>query len=179
MAAWLNAVGYQLVWFAAVAGAGRQTPWWGVLAAAVFVAVQVAFSAQRRSDLRLLAVALALGVALDGTLAASGWLHYAAQRPGFQAPLWILAIWSAFALTLNHSLRLLQGRPAWASLLGAVGGPLAYLGAARGFGAVEFVAPAAALIAVALAWALAMPLLSQLALRWRVGTQAATADASA
>ena len=42
------------------------------------------------------------GALMDGGLAASGWLVYAASAPSWP-PLWILAIWAAFALTLNHS----------------------------------------------------------------------------
>ncbi|HEY5970750.1 MAG TPA: DUF2878 domain-containing protein [Pseudoxanthomonas sp.] len=179
MGAVLNALGYQGVWFIAVAAAARDQPWWGVIAASVFIAVQWAFSATRRDDLKLLVVAVALGALLDGTFALNGWLHYAAGQPGMVAPTWILAIWAAFALTLNHSLRFLQGRPWWSMLLGAIGGPLAYLGAARGFGAVTFIAPGyAGLAALAVAWAVALPLLMHLAWRWRAETLATSVQVS-
>lgn len=44
-------------------------------------------------------------------------------------PLWMLALWLAFATTLNVSMRWLQHKYALAFMLGAVFGPLAYLGA--------------------------------------------------
>ena len=162
MAALLNAAGYQAVWIVAVLAAARGAPHWGVLAAAGFVLVQWAFSAARRADALLAAAALLTGVLLDGALAASGWMRYAAAQPALGAPAWILAIWVAFALTLGHSLRFLQRRPRAAALLGAIGGPLAYVGAGE-LGAVAFDAPVPALVALALAWAVALPALLQLA----------------
>ena len=42
------------------------------------------------------------------------------------APYWMVALWGAFATTLNHSLRWLTRRPVFAALFGAVGGPIAY-----------------------------------------------------
>ncbi|GAB2627967.1 DUF2878 domain-containing protein [Novilysobacter erysipheiresistens] len=162
---WANLVGYQLVWFAAVIGAGRGSPWWGVVAAVVFVAAQGGTSPWRGSDVRVVAGALACGVVLDGGLALTGWLGYAAATPALLAPLWILALWAAFAMTINHSLGFLHGRPWLAAVFGAVGGPLAYLGAARGFAAVELVAPVPALVSLAAGWALALPLLVRLGRR--------------
>lgn len=166
---WANLVGYQLVWFAAVIGAGRGLAWPGVLAALVFVALQWHASPQRGGDARLVLVALLAGIVIDGALAASDLLAYAAAMPGIAwAPAWIVTLWAAFAMTLNHSLAFLQGRPWLAVVLGASGGPLAYWGAARGWQAVEFASPAwPGLLALALAWGLAMPLLAALALRWR------------
>lgn len=171
MAIWLNAIGYQLLWFCAVIGAGRGLWWPALAAAAAFIGWQLAASPQRAVDLRLIAAALVCGVLLDGGLAASGLARYAAPWPAAElaefAPLWILAIWASFAMTLTHSLRLLQSHLGAALALGAIGGPLAYWGAARGWQALTFAAPTwAGLLYLAVAWALAMPLLAWLARRW-------------
>ncbi|QNP41758.1 DUF2878 domain-containing protein [Lysobacter solisilvae (ex Woo and Kim 2020)] len=176
MRALANAVGYQAVWIIAVTGAAHGRAYWALAAAAVFVAAQWLASQHRASDLRLLAVAVALGVILDGTLAASGWLRYATPDPALLAPAWILAVWAAFALTINHSLRFLQGRPAWAAAVGALGGPAAYLAAERGFGAVTFATPPArGVVMLAVAWALVLALLGHLAQSWQP-VRAATAE---
>ena len=166
---WANLFGYQLVWFAAVIGAGRGSPWPGVVAALLFVVAQGWASPRRGADARLVAVALVLAVATDGAIAHAGWLQYAAAAPAIaHAPLWIVALWAAFAMTINHSLAFLQHRPWLACLLGASGGPLAYWGAARGWQAVTFATPAwQGLAALAVAWGVAMPLLAAFALRWR------------
>lgn len=172
----LNAIGYQAVWLVAVASAACGLPAWGIGAAVVFVMVQWLASEHRIGDLLLLAVALAFGILLDGSLASTGWIAYASPGPSLVAPAWILAIWCAFALTFNHSLRFLQGRPRIAALLGLVGGPLAYLSAA-GFGALTFAEPPdRSLLVLALAWAIALPLLAELALIWRTAFNAPSAQ---
>lgn len=176
MSAALNFLGYQLVWFCAVIAAGRGLAWPGALAAAVFVGWQLAVSPMRGADARVLAIALPLGVLIDGTLAASGLAHYAAPWPSASfAPIWILGLWGAFAMTLNHTLRFLHGRALVAAAFGAIGAPLAYLGAARGWHAVEFAAPDwRGLSLLALGWGAAMALLAHLAARWSPSREPAT-----
>lgn len=176
-----NLLGYQLVWFAAVYGAGRGWPWLGVIAAAAFAAWQLRCSRQRALDVRLLGLALILGVLLDGTLALSGTLRYAAAAPALPpggAPVWILSLWVAFALTLNHSLRYLRGRPLLAALLGAIGGPLAYAGAGRLSQAVTFAPPRwQALACVGAGWGVCLLVLASFAGRWQNASGAAPAGA--
>lgn len=170
MKLWTNFLGYQAVWFAAVIGAGNGLWWPGVAAGAAFVAWQLAASAHRGADLRLIGIALACGCVIDGGLGATGLARYGAFAPALPpggAPLWILALWASFSLTLNSSLGYLRGHPVAALVLGAVGGPLAYSGAARGWQALAFEAPTwRALAWLACGWALAMPLLAGLARRW-------------
>jgi len=168
MNAWANAVGYQLVWFCAVIGAGRGLAWPGLAAGLLFAGAVLAASRWRGADARLAATALALGLLVDGSLARLGLLEYAAHGPWWPAPAWILGLWLAFAMTFGHSLRLLQERPLLAAALGAVGGPLAYLAAARGWSAVALTAPGWQVLAtLAIAWGMAVWLLSRLARRWR------------
>ena len=169
MKSWGNLLGYEIVWFAAVIGAGRGSALPGCLGAAAFMALQIRVSRQRVADLRLVGIALLCGLIVDGGLSGLGWAHYAAAGlsvpPG--VPLWILALWVAFAMTLNHSMAWLGGRPGWACALGALGGPLAYWGASRGWQSVFFEPPAArATIWLAVGWGIALPLLAGLAARW-------------
>ncbi|GAB2492019.1 DUF2878 domain-containing protein [Arenimonas alkanexedens] len=156
-----NVLGYQAVWFASVAGAGAGYAWAGPAAALVFVAATLALGGQRARDLRLLALALPLGILLDTAFAASGWLRYAEPWPFvWAAPVWIWSLWAGFTMTLNHSMAFLRERPLAASLLGLFGGPLAYWAAAKGFDAVSFGAPFAWVMgALALGWALVLPAL--------------------
>ena len=72
-------------------------------------------------------------------------------------------------MTLNHSMAFLRGRPMLAGVLGAVGGPMAYLGAARGFEAVVFTPPGWRAIALlAVGWSIALATLAVLSQRWTV-----------
>ena len=153
---WANLLGYQAAWFIVVGFAARGLAWPGILACLGFAAISWWISPMRRSDLKLVGAALACGLLLDGVLAASGWLDYAAPLPAVPGPAWIAALWVAFAMTLQHSLQWLLARPLAAVLFGAIGGPLAYWGAARGFDAVAFTVPMQATVTLALGWAIAM-----------------------
>jgi hypothetical protein len=132
-----NAVGYQLVWLVSVASAANGSLYAGPLAATAFAVMVLAF----------------------------GWLDYSAPWPsGHLAPGWILGIWMAFALTLNHSLAFLKRRYALAALLGGIGGPLAYWSASHGFGAVHFVAATSTVLCgLCVGWALIAPVLVRFA----------------
>ena len=81
------------------------------------------------------------------------------------APHWILALWALFATTLNVSLSWLRGRWLLAAVLGAIAGPLSYWGGAK-LGALVLVQPLPAVVAMAIEWAIAMPLLMRLAQRF-------------
>lgn len=166
MNAWVwNAIGFQVCWLAFVAGAGLGYWWTGFVALVPFAAWQLARSHARRADLILMAIAAILGFLTDSALAASGIVIFATPVPHASlAPIWIVGLWLAFALTLNHSLRFLQRRLPIATLLGAVAGPLAYWIAERAWSALTMPAPRwHALVALAVAWALLTPLLAQIA----------------
>lgn len=166
---WINFIAFQLVWFAAVGGASRGWAWAGPLAFIVFAALHAAWAPRMRGELRLVAAAVAVGFAVDTLMAASGLAHYAAPVPSPQlAPLWIVSLWAAFALTLHHSLAWMSRRPLLAAMLGAVLGPVSYLGAARLFDAVTFAEPRwMALVVLGAGWFVALFALCHLAQRWR------------
>jgi len=156
-----NIIGYQLVWLACVAGAGRGSAWLGPMAAALFTAATLTFGGKPGADLRILGLALPLGFAMDSLFAALGWMSFSQAWPWPNlAPAWICMLWAAFAMTLNHSLAFLADRLWLASLLGLLGGPLAYWSAAHAFNAVDFGESTASIMpALALAWAAMLPLL--------------------
>jgi len=102
---------------------------------------------------------------VDTAYVQAGALHFAAPFPSEAfAPLWIVGMWMAFALTLNHSLAFLQRNLLAAIALGLIGGPIAYAVAASRFGALAFEGTALfALALVGIAWGVVTPLLSRLA----------------
>jgi len=166
MYALANFAGFQIAWWACVLGATHDAPWVGVVACVAFVALQWLASPRRRADAWLVACAALAGLMLDGSLAQLGWIDYYGNIGALPAPAWIIALWAAFAMTINHSLAWL--RPAMAIVLGAVGGPMAYLGAER-LGAVELVTSTQATIALAIGWAVATCALTLVARHVRGG----------
>jgi hypothetical protein len=165
---WANVIGNQLVWLCAVVGAGHGLRWPALLAAAVYVASQLAMSARPAVDLKVLAVALLCGLVVDGIAGGSQRVVYAAAWPSaWLAPAWILALWAAFAMTVTVSLKVLQQKRWLAALLGLLA-PLAYLSASRGWSSVLFAAPSwQGVIILALGWAVALPLLAASARHWQ------------
>ena len=162
---WINIAFYQVTWLAAIAGAARGWWWAGPAMLAAFALWQLAVSRQRVADVELMFCAAVVGFAVDTACVRGGMLVYAAPVPSPDfAPVWIVALWMSFALTLNHSLAWLKRRLLLAAWLGAIGAPLAYWAAARGWSAVSFAAPpATALGALAIAWAILAPALCVLA----------------
>lgn len=161
---WLAFAGYEAVWFAAVIGAGHGLAWPGVAATMLFATWRLGVSAHRGVELRLIAVALAVGIVLDAIGVAAGLLSYAAPSPWAETPAWLTALWVAFALAIVPLFGYLHRRLWLAALFGALGGPLAYLGAAHGWHAVSLAPPIwRALVLLAVGWAITLPLLCALA----------------
>jgi len=159
-----NFIAFQVGWFSCVLGAANGMPW---LALVVFPIVLWNSQKARSASAEMLLVLLAviLGVLLDSFLVRSGWLRYPSGMflEGV-APYWILALWALFATTLNASMSWLKKNLILASVMGAVFGPLSYMAGQR-FGAIEFIDFNASMIALAVAWAIAMPLLLAAAIR--------------
>lgn len=120
-----NAVLFQICWFTCVLGGARGTSIWGVLA----VAALGAETLLRRpgSDLLLVGLLVPVGFVLD-----SLWIHFGVLDYGAAlAPPWIVLLWAAVALTVNHSLAFLKPRPLLGGLLAGSCAPLSYLMGAR------------------------------------------------
>ncbi|TBR12304.1 MAG: DUF2878 domain-containing protein [Lysobacter sp.] len=167
MKGWIEAVGYQAVWFAAVVGAARGSYVPGVAAALAFIACHLLWATRLRQEVLLIVAGFACGLLVDGGLVRAGLVAFGASPARFDvlgAPPWIFALWVCFALTLSRSLAVLQHRPALAALLGAIGAPLAYAGASRGWDVVTFADPAwQSIAALGLGWAIALPVLALIA----------------
>lgn len=164
---WLTLIAYQAVWFCAVIGAGQALVWPGLLATTLFASWRLAVSARRDVELKLIATAFFLGLLLENAWVQGGLIRYAAPWPLPVTPAWLMALWVAFALTIVPLFGYLHARPMLAALLGAVGGPLAYLGAAHGWHAATLAPPTwQGVLALAAGWAVALPLLTSLARHW-------------
>lgn len=162
----INFTLFQLGWFACVLGGAYGMPWIGPLAVIAILAWHLKQAQQPSHELKLIGVAVVLGTLWDSLLVISGLLSYeTGMLVGFLAPYWIIAMWALFSSTLNVSLRWLKNRYALSFLFGAAGGPLAYYAGFK-LGAVDFSDMAAALLALAVGWALIMPLLMLLSNRY-------------
>lgn len=165
----LNFILFQAGWFACVLGGAHGMPFTAVAAAGAVIGVSLwRFSGDRAGDARLF-----LAVALTGFCVDTVHLHFGVfsligdQRFPHLCPLWLVALWALFGTTLRGSLSWLAGRYGLAAMLGAVAGPLSYLGGAQ-LGAVTMHPNRFfGIAALAAGWAVVMPLLVWLAHGYR------------
>ena len=156
---------FQLAWLACIRAAALGWPLTGALCVAAVAAWHLRVAARPRPEALLIGLSMALGTVVDSALLAGELIRYTSGQwlPGLP-PLWMVSLWGLLATTLNVSMGWLRGRPLLAAALGAVAGPLSYAAGVR-LGAAQFTDQTAALLALALAWAVAMPLMMGLAQR--------------
>lgn len=157
---WLvaNAVWLQAGWWICVLGAERP---WLLLLVIAGVAVHLRLCPDVNAEVKALLRVTLAGCVLDSTLGALGVFGF----DGWPLPLWLALLWLVLASGMLHSL-------AWAgrhwqigALIGALGGPLAYVGGAR---VTQVALPLGTLetgLLLMPIWALALPLLARLAAR--------------
>ncbi|MDX2410752.1 MAG: DUF2878 domain-containing protein [Woeseiaceae bacterium] len=155
----VNFAVFEIAWLSSVIGGAQQMPWIGPIA--VLVALVLHLRAARKPvEEALLVIACALiGAGFDSMLVAAGWVTYKAGLfSEYFAPYWIITMWMLFATTLNVSMRWLRGKPKLAAFFGFYGGPASYI-AGQELGGIVLVNQVASLIALAIGWAVMMPIL--------------------
>lgn len=156
----INFAAFQVGWFSCVLSASNGMPWLGLLVVCLVVALHLRTSDHPSHELRLITLCVVMGLVFDSLLVSSGWVRYPAGMiaPGV-APYWILAMWALFSTTLNYSMGWLKSNLLLASVMGAVFGPLSYLAGQR-LGAIELVDYRSSMVALAVIWAVVMPILA-------------------
>lgn len=132
----VNAVLFQVAWFACVLGGAQGNALWGLAAVSLLLTHSVLLGNIQR-DLLLAGGAASVGFVVDTVWIRSGVLNYAGAAV---APVWIVLLWVAVGLTLNHCLSMFKSRPWLGGLLAGLGAPLSYLGGER-LGAVSIDEP--------------------------------------
>ena len=140
----LNAILFQVAWFGTVIGAASGNPLWGLLGLIGLIVLSIR-NGSIGADLELVAVLTIAGLALEHV-----WIDQHILAYGEAFPTWILLLWIAVALTLNHSLSWFQSYPATGAVLAALAAPMSYLGGQQ-LGAVAVTEPLK-LIWVSLCW---------------------------
>lgn len=153
-----NIISFQLLWWTCVLSAKPGLGFAALLLVIIFTLAHLEWVEDWQQALPLLITAL-IGCLLDQIGYYMGWISFEYQELwASYIPLWMMALWLAFASTLNVSMRWLQYQPLLAAVLGGIFGPLAYLGSAK-LQVIHLPSPIFSLAWVSLEWAIAMPLL--------------------
>jgi len=151
---------FQIAWFAAVIGGAHNLDFVSACPALALFAFHIATNHRRwfSSCATIFAIAL-LGIVIEFLLLKSGAITYRGSTASASfPPLWILALWLAFATLPDGALSWLSGRTGLQIIFGAIGGPLSYV-AGEKLGAAELHASFTyAMVIFAIAWAIATPL---------------------
>lgn len=156
----INLVGFNAGWFACVLAAAGGVPWAGLLGVGALVLLHLWMMPHPRHELALLVIAALVGTVIDTVQMRMGVFSFPqTSAPSWVCPLWLIALWVNFATTFHVSVRWLQGRYLLAAVLGACSGPMSYYAGAK-MGAMQLHQdPWIAIAGLAVAWAVAMPLL--------------------
>ena len=158
----VNFVAFQAGWFLSVYGGAQQMPWLGPIAVAVALTIHLGAAHKPSQELVLILSCALIGCVFDSALLAFGWVQYSSGVfAEFAAPYWIITMWMLFATTLNVSMRWLRNRETLAVLFGLLGGPISYI-IGQKIGGIILVEQVAALTALAIGWAIMMPMLLRL-----------------
>lgn len=165
----VNIVAFKMAWISSVLGAANGLPQLGPAIVMLVIIIHLKNSFNPSLEIAVIVLTGLIGSSWDSLLLASGWLSYPSGTlvPGL-APYWLIAMWLSFATTLNVALRWLQSRLVLASAIGGLLGPVSYYFGSR-LGAVVFTNPTGALTALAVGWAILLPLLLMLAKRLDTG----------
>ncbi len=147
-------------------GAANGWPVAGLAAAVITIALHLVLSSNPLAQTKFIVFVTCVGLLVESTLTYAGFTRFvtflvstAYSLPPPLPPVWLLAMWAAFATIVTVSLTWLQTKPILAFLLGAVGGPLAYIAGER-LGAMTLLEPRImSIAALAFAWGIVTVLL--------------------
>jgi hypothetical protein len=157
----INAVLFQVAWFAALYGGIYE---WLILAILPASAAAIwhlyVLRAHIKAELALFVSVVILGFVIESAFVALGMIVYVGSPLfGFGPPLWILAMWLAFATLPNGCLAWLKGRRVLQIILGGLTGPLSYLAGGKLGGATLHEPVLTSLAIIGAGWAIALPII--------------------
>ena len=158
----LNAVGFQIVWFTCAFTVQSSPPFnmvWIGLATLVFLSQHFYFNSNKSEFVLTLKVAT-LGWIIDTLLIQNHSILFEGSyfdSPLNVQPFCMTCLWLSLGASLNHSLAWLKNFINWSPLIGSALGTLSYL-AGEHFGVLHFES-CEALFITAASWAVALPIL--------------------
>ncbi len=154
----LAVAAYQVAWWSCVLSVRADATWVGLVVTAIIFLIHLAYSPNRRAEIWSVPAAASLGFAADNVATWLGVLRFeSTQIWMLPAPIWIAAMWLAFAMLIRPCFSWLSERPFAAAFMGATSGPTAY-GAGVALNIVDMPDVVWSIIVLAVLWAIVVPL---------------------
>lgn len=165
----INAIAFQIAWFSALYGGKNDWLTLSLLPAALAAIFHLVLRRHSlKAGIRLMIGVLILGFLVESAFIALGAIGYVGTAIfGFGPPLWIMAMWLAFATLPHGCLDWLRGKWLLQIVLGGLTGPLSYLAGAKLGGATLYGPVLQSLAIIGIGWAIALPMIFGLADRLR------------
>ena len=158
----INLALYEAGWFACVLGAAWGQGGAGAALAGSLLLIHLALAQDRRSEVQIVVFCGTVGFVLDSAQSLTGRLSFSGpflDPYATLAPVWVMMLWLQLGTTLRFSLGWLSRRYLLAAVLGAMGGPVAFLAGER-LGATTWGEPRwLTALSLAAVWCLATPLI--------------------
>ena len=151
---------YKMVWLICVLGGGVYGhPFMSSVPMLVWVSLWILMSEKRREVFLLAIFSLLYGTCWDSMMTAFEIMSFSpTAQTGTPIPLWMMMLWLGFGTIYTKCFAALRKNMYVLSFIGAVGGPMAYLGGAKMEAMTIGASKAVFFVAIGLEWMLALPL---------------------
>ena len=153
-------LGYKVVWLICVLGGGVYGyPFFASLPMLLWVVLWVLNSEKRRAVFVLTCFSLFYGTCWDSIFTISGVMIFSpTAQTGTPLPLWMMMLWLGFGAIFRQCFASFHSKKYALCAIGAIGGPMAYLGGAKMEAMTIGVSKNLFVVAIGLEWAIALPL---------------------
>tara|TARA_B100000965_G_scaffold124876_1_gene103594 strand:+ start:1384 stop:1902 length:519 start_codon:yes stop_codon:yes gene_type:complete len=155
----INIIGFYVIWWSCMLGASNDLPYLGPMVMVVLLIAHRFLFVRNIKEIYLVLIVGSVGTVVDSLMFLSGSFIYSGPyTDGLHiAPLWITAMWAAFAATVNHSMMFFKDKWLVMIVAGAIFGPAAYF-TGESLGAIRFyLSPMLSAIVIGIVWAISMP----------------------
>jgi len=157
-----NGIAYYIAWIALLRLCNTPYLWVGMVVSLLYISVHFMFTKERRADFYMLLICIIMGIVLDGSLSYFGIIQFKNDPILFPIPLWLMMVWSIFAVLFNHSLRWMRKSYLIQIVCAGIFAPTSYYSGYK-LNAVNFQNIELSMIVISVVWMIVLPLLHLIA----------------
>lgn len=156
----VNFIFFQFGWLLTVLSAATGIFWTGVIFTSVWVFIHLRYlSSHPAMEIKLIIIAALTGYVTDSVLVLTKTMSFVYPSVYlWPSTIWMLMLWINLSLTINASMKWINGRYVASSILGLIGGALSYYAGHR-LGALSIASIPDGILIIGIVWSVVMPLL--------------------